>query len=216
MNRKPPIFRNLWALTVLSFLRERPLHPYEMQRLIRERHKDDLLDLKRGSLYHAIGRLEKAGLIEAVDISREGRRPERTTYRLTDEGLDVLLDWLHEMLSRPSRDPNEFLAALSHLAHLTPEEATDCLVARTVFLEAEIAGLESVLRTTTPLIGRLLVLETDMARAWKQAELEWVRHLVDDLRNGVHQWDIEELIRNAGTISSGPHGSSPEGQEVDA
>src|SRR5579884_466505 len=108
-------YRNLWALTVLCLLRERPMHPYEMQRLIRRRHKDEFLDLKRGSLYHAINRLEKAGLIEVVETSREGRRPERTTYRVNEAGVDVLLEWLREMLSRPSRDPNEFLTAVAHL-----------------------------------------------------------------------------------------------------
>src|SRR5690242_14900046 len=73
--------RNLWALTVLCLLRERPMHPYEMQRLIRERHKDEFLDLKRGSLYHAMERLQAAGLVEPMETFREGRRPERTVYR---------------------------------------------------------------------------------------------------------------------------------------
>ena len=33
------------------------MHPYELQRLIRQRKKDDFLDLKRGSLYHNIERV---------------------------------------------------------------------------------------------------------------------------------------------------------------
>ncbi len=35
------------------------MHPYEMQKLIHERKKDEFLDLKRGSLYQNIGRLEQ-------------------------------------------------------------------------------------------------------------------------------------------------------------
>ena len=60
----------LWELAVLSLLRERPMHPYEILRTLKSRHKDDVLVLKRGSLYHAIRRLEVDGLIEALETSR--------------------------------------------------------------------------------------------------------------------------------------------------
>ena len=77
------------------------MHPYEMQRLIRQRKKDDFLELKRGSLYNNIERLKLAGLIEPVETTREGRRPERTIYRLTREGQRELITWLRA--SWPSR-----------------------------------------------------------------------------------------------------------------
>src|SRR6516162_1011722 len=101
---KQHAYRNLWSLTVLCLLKERPMHPYEMQRLIRQRKNDNFLDLKRGSLYHAIGRLQRAGLIEVVSTTREGRRPERTTYRLTEAGAHEVLAWLRELLANPARD----------------------------------------------------------------------------------------------------------------
>src|SRR3954447_22308732 len=98
----PSSSRNLWSLTVLCLLRVRPMHPYEMQRLIREWHKDEFLDLKRGSLYHAIDRLRDEGLIPVVETSREGRRPARTVYRLTGEGETAIQEWLREMLAKPA------------------------------------------------------------------------------------------------------------------
>ena len=67
----------IWELTVLCTLREGAMHPYEIQRLLRERHKDELLVLKRGSLYHAINRLLLAGLIETVSTGRRGRSARR-------------------------------------------------------------------------------------------------------------------------------------------
>ena len=69
----------LWELAVLSLLRETALHPYEIQRLLKERKKDDVLVLKRGSLYHAIKRLLDAGLIE-VQIDR-GCMTERSAIQ---------------------------------------------------------------------------------------------------------------------------------------
>src|SRR5215475_6515771 len=76
----------LWELAVLCFLRESPMHPYEIQRLLRARNKDILLDLKKGSLYNAIRRLLRSGMIEAIETRRNGLRPQHTTYRLTAGG----------------------------------------------------------------------------------------------------------------------------------
>jgi DNA-binding PadR family transcriptional regulator len=191
----PAAYRNLWALTVLCLLHERPMHPYEMHRLIRERKKDEFLDLKRGSLYHAIGRLQRAGLIASVETTREGRRPERTVYRLTEDGRHEVTAWLRELLANPARDSSQFFAALSFIAHLTPADALEQLEVRAGLLAAEVAGLKDVLRTMTPRIGRLVLIEVEYARAVRRAELAWVRSLAEDLRDGRLTWDPETLRR---------------------
>ena len=181
--------RNLWALTVLCLLRERPMHPYEMQRLIRERHNEDFLDLKRGSLYHAIERLAKAGFIEELGVSREGRRPERTTYRLTEAGETEVLDWLRLLLAKPEREASSFVAAMSFVGHLAPEEAADQLTIRARALECGVVAIGAVLENLTPQIGRVPLLEAEYALAMRKAELAWVRALLDDLRGGKLAWN---------------------------
>src|SRR5262245_32648486 len=93
--------RSLWEVAGRALLYESPMHPYEMQRVLRERHKDEILALKRGSLYHAINRLARDGLIAPVTTDREGRRPERTIYRLTAQGSTALLANLREMVAVP-------------------------------------------------------------------------------------------------------------------
>jgi DNA-binding PadR family transcriptional regulator len=193
MSQNAPSYRNLWALTVLCLLRERPMHPYEMQRLIRQRKNDNFLDLKRGSLYHAIGRLQQAGFIEVVATTREGRRPERTVYRLTEAGAGEVLNWLRELLANPARDSTQFFAALSFLGHLTPADALEQLEARAGLLETEIAGLDAGLRTMVPKIGRLFLLEVEYARAMRQAELTWARSVAEDIRAGRLTWDFGSL-----------------------
>jgi DNA-binding PadR family transcriptional regulator len=170
------------------------MHPYEMQRLIREWHKDEYLDLKRGSLYHAIERLRRDGWIEAVERSREGRRPERTIYRLTDEGASGGMDWLGELLARPLREPTQFFAALSFLPHFTPEAALERLEERLGLLESEIAGIGAVLEMMIPRIGRLVLVEIEYSRAMRQAELAWVKSLIDDIRSGALTWDPQRMI----------------------
>jgi DNA-binding PadR family transcriptional regulator len=169
------------------------MHPYEMQRLIREWKKDEFLDLKRGSLYHAIGRLQRAGLIEAVETSREGKRPERTVYRLTADGEEEVVARLRELLARPQREAKPFFAALSFLSHLTPQDAAAQLEIRAGLLEVEVTSLTGVLQALTPRIGRLVLVEVEYAKALREAELAWVRSLVEDLRTGRLTWDPEAL-----------------------
>ncbi|HEV7221111.1 MAG TPA: PadR family transcriptional regulator [Pirellulales bacterium] len=180
--------RNLWALTVLCLLRERPMHPYEMQRLIRERHKEAFLELKRGSLYHAIERLAKAGLIEEVGASREGRRPERMTYRLTDAGQSEVLEWLRDLLAKPVREASSFIAAMSFVSHLAPGEAADQLQIRARQLQCGLVAIGAVLENLVPQIGRVPLLEAEYAVAMRKAELEWTRALIEELRSGKLSW----------------------------
>jgi DNA-binding PadR family transcriptional regulator len=191
--------RNLWELTVLCLLRVRPMHPYEMQRLIRDWHKDEFLDLKRGSLYHAIERLRRQGSIDPIQTTREGRRPERTIYRLTEAGARQVLRWLEEMLARPVREPTQFFAALSFLPHLTPDNVQTQLEKRAALLEAEIAGLDGVLKMMVPQIGRLVLIEVEYARAMRQAELAWVRSFRNELQTGTLHWDAPTILRPGAT-----------------
>ena len=63
------------------------MYPYRMQQLIRERGKDEIVNVRhRASLYQTIARLERDGLIEVQGTARTENRPERTLYQLTDEG----------------------------------------------------------------------------------------------------------------------------------
>jgi DNA-binding PadR family transcriptional regulator len=169
------------------------MHPYEIQRLIREWHKDEFLVLKRGSLYHAIERLRAAGLIDPVGTSRAGRRPERTTYRLTEAGEQEAPRWLREMLAQPVQDATPFFAALSFLMVLAPGQVAEQLEERARLLASEIAGLKGALEEMVPRIGRLPLIEVEYAWAMREAELAWVQTLLEDLRAGELQWDPRAL-----------------------
>src|SRR5216684_7633139 len=185
--------RTLWSLAVLSLLRERDMHPYEMQRQMHIRHTDDLLGLKRGSLYHAINQLQRDGLIESIETSREGRWPERTVYRLTADGEEELLTWLRDLISIPVREPSQFTTALAHVSHLAPQDALHQLQMRAINLEATSAALHAVELGVGELVGRPAVLEVEYARALLEAELGWVRSVIDDLHVGNLSWNVENI-----------------------
>lgn len=196
-SRRRPVARTLWSLAVLGLLRERPMHPYEMQRQLHLRHIDEITGLKRGSLYHAVRDLERAGLIEPVETTREGRRPERTVYRATAEADEEMVNWLRELLATPVREPSHFVAALAHIVQLPPEDVAAQLQMRCIDLEIGVAALQAVERGIGAMVGRTSVVEVEYQLALLHAELAWVRSLVDDLRNRRLTWDVEEMRQRA-------------------
>jgi DNA-binding PadR family transcriptional regulator len=114
--RARPLPRTPVALSVLSLLNERSMHPYEMRSLIRERGHDRAFRIKESSVYDIVARLADRGFIEPVEVSREGRRPERTVYAITEAGRDELIVWLWDLASEPSAEyPGLRRAADVHL-----------------------------------------------------------------------------------------------------
>jgi DNA-binding PadR family transcriptional regulator len=171
------------------------MHPYEMQRLLRVRHKDELLTLKKGSLYHAINRLARAGLIEAVSTEREGRRPERTTYGLTPEGAKELSEILRAMVAIPRREASEFFAGLSFLVYLEPADAATQLEDRARRLEQEIAELTDARKRLVTRVKRINLLEEEYLLAMRRAELRWLRTVLEELQAREFTWNLEEILK---------------------
>src|ERR687896_2763999 len=128
---------NLLALAVLSYLSRAPMHPYELGRTLREHGDARSIKFNHGSLYMVFQQLEKAGLVTAQETSREGQRPERTVYAITDAGRREQRDWLRELVEEPRHEYPHFVAALSLIAALPPDEAVELLGRRLERLAAQ-------------------------------------------------------------------------------
>src|SRR5579864_7867916 len=115
------------------------MHPYEVAQTLRERAKHDSVRLNYGSLYSVVESLEKRRLIAARETVREGRRPERTVYAITDAGEREFVDWLSELVSVPVKEYPQFEAALSFIVALPPDDALGLLTTRANRLELTIA-----------------------------------------------------------------------------
>ena len=70
-------------LLLLGVLRRGPAHGYAIIAALRD-HSDGAFDLPEGTIYPALHRLERAGLVESALESAQGRR--RRTYALTARG----------------------------------------------------------------------------------------------------------------------------------
>ena len=174
---------NPLGLAILSLLKEGPMHPYQMAATLRQRSKEESIRLNYGALYAVIAALEREGLIVPRETAREGARPERTIYGLTDKGDLELRDWMSELLSIPAKEYPQFEAALSLMPVLPPDEVAALLKERVERLEAEAAKLRAVLEVVAKGgLERLFGIETEYEIAMRDAERKWVEELLELIR----------------------------------
>ncbi|MBO2457153.1 PadR family transcriptional regulator [Actinomadura sp. LCR2-06] len=182
-------------MTVLALLHTRPLHPYGIQRLIKEWGKEQVVNVEqRASLYRTIDRLNAAGLIAVRQTERGSQYPERTVYEVTEAGRETARTWIRAMLAAPKREFPEFPAAVSNAMLLPPAELLGLLEERLRELEKDLAGLDASLGEEAEMgLPRVTMLDTEYMRAVTAAETGWVRSVVDDLRAGRLTWSREML-----------------------
>jgi DNA-binding PadR family transcriptional regulator len=202
--RQRPLPRTPVALSVLSLLNERAMHPYEMRSLMRERRHDRAFRIRESSVYDTVARLADRGFIEPVEVNREGRRPERTVYAITETGRDELLVWLWDLASEPDAEYPEFAAPLMFIYSLGKDRAIAALLQRAARLEAEISSSEAYRRAfleNMPEFPRIFGIEDEYAQAMRQAELAWVRATVTELRGGTFPWPTVDELKEGGFMS---------------
>jgi DNA-binding PadR family transcriptional regulator len=176
---------NPLALAVLSCLQERPMHPYEISSTLRQRGKEDSIKLNYGSLYSVVESLAKHGLITARETSREGRRPERTIYEITEAGTAEFEDWLAELLSTPVREFNSLEAGLSLMPGLPPDDVVMLISRRAYALRAELGGLEAMhAQANEDGVPELFLVESRFRGALLRAEMDFVTRLSKQIQDG--------------------------------
>ncbi|MFF2408015.1 PadR family transcriptional regulator [Streptomyces sp. NPDC058092] len=183
---------NPLALTVMVLLAERSMHPYEIAQTLRRRGKEHSVKINFGSLYTVVQNLEKHGYVEVAGVQRQGNRPERTLYGITEAGRVEMLDWLSDLLAVPAVEYPVFETALSLLPVLPPEEVAELMETREAALEIQAAALRGVLGQLGDELPRLFVVETEYQLHMIDAQLEWIKNfrqeLTDATISGIEEW----------------------------
>jgi PadR family transcriptional regulator PadR len=107
--RSSQLLRGVLDVCLLAVLVDEPAYGYEMTRRLAERGLDVVGE---GSIYPALGRLERSGLVEPFEQPSEGG-PPRKYYRVTPRGRSALERWRQEW--------SEMRSAID--AVLSPKEA---------------------------------------------------------------------------------------------
>jgi DNA-binding PadR family transcriptional regulator len=176
---------NPLALAVLVCLYEKPMHPYEVAQTLRSRAKEQSVRLNYGSLYAVVESLEKKGFIKSTGTVREGKRPQRTVYDITEEGSLEMTDWLTELVGTPNKEYPAFMAGLSFLPALDPDDALAALRRRAEGLTVQLVSLRGIEEAARQAgLPRIFGLEAEYEESRMVAELRFVTGLVEEMANG--------------------------------
>jgi DNA-binding PadR family transcriptional regulator len=202
---------NPLALAVLALLFERPMHPYEMGVLLRQRHKEESIKFRYGSLYTVIEYLLQREFIVARETARDGRRPERTVYELTAAGREELRSWMADLIAEPVKEYPQFEAALCLMPVLPPDEVLALLRRRLELITQNAAALAQQIEASAGLnLPPLFLIETEYRLAFIKAEQHFVADLIRRIESGWgpltlwqgihqdHEATLEKLYRQFG------------------
>ena len=181
------------AVAALALLAEGPTHPYEMYQTLVMRSEDRLVKVRPGSLYHTVDRLARQGLVRATGTEREGNRPERTTYEITEEGTLALGERVADIIATPVNEFPEFPLGLGEAHNLPLETVIDLLRKRVGLLRADIALLDDgIRRVKAKELPAKYWLDVRYLRTMAEADVSALEALIDDLDSGSISWDEEK------------------------
>ncbi len=81
--------RNIIKVLILYYLSIKSTHGYEIQKFIQTNQMDKWTKIQSGSIYYALNKLEKEGLIVLVEEIGSGSKA-RKIYKITDKGREEL------------------------------------------------------------------------------------------------------------------------------
>src|SRR5690349_17018570 len=91
-------------ITILGLLcRHGPQHGYELRKRIVDQRINDISNVQLGSIYAALKKLAVEGLVEQRGHSREGNRPTRTTFAITELGKNELRTLIADAFTDPQQ-----------------------------------------------------------------------------------------------------------------
>jgi DNA-binding PadR family transcriptional regulator len=180
---------NLLALAVLAYLSRAPMHPYELSKTLRNNGDARSIKFTHGSLYMVVQQLAKAGFVAGQEVSREGARPERTVYAITEAGRAELHDWLRELVGEPQHEYPAFVSALSLVSALTPDEVVRLLRDRLVRLDAQRAEVAEVLgKAEADGLHPLFLIEEVYRMTLLDAERAFVERFIAQITDPAQGW----------------------------
>lgn len=172
-------------LVILGLLQSQPLHGYEIKHII-EDHMGDWASIAFGSIYFAIGKLAEEGFIEKAATEKEGGRPSRTVYRITEEGRAEFMRLLRQTWSELEIRRFDLDVGLFFMDALPIGEVK-------MYLQGRVAQLEGIVGHVVSHREEQLADENvppqaaaifDHSLAHMVAELEWTRDLLDKIERG--------------------------------
>lgn len=164
-------------LVVLSLLRERPMHGYELNQELERRDVRDWAGISRPQVYYSLKKLARSGHIVRAAESAGRAGPERQVQRLAPSGRRALAAALGREEWATQRPPPPFLTWMALSAYAEPEDRLRLIRRRRSFLEEQLAReratLQAILAETGPMVAPAAQVVRLVIRQW-EVEVDWL------------------------------------------
>jgi DNA-binding PadR family transcriptional regulator len=172
-------------LAILSLLRHGPLHGYEIKKTLERECIDMWSTVPLASLYNALNKMGREGLIEKVAVKVESGRA-RSVYNITERGRSAFVDMVREVWRANQPVPVPLFLAVAALDVLPQDELVGLICRRIRIVEKQCDIVEPQDESghvrDGPFMGVRAV--TDRFRSHLQAELDWLHGLLERVENG--------------------------------
>lgn len=164
-------------------------HGYQVRRDLLSWGADGWANVAPGSIYHALKQMTKEGLLEHVDAEAEPG-PERTAYRLTEDGeteFQILLGKSLSVVDTNQAAQYELAAAITFMTALPRKKAISLLRHRLTQLEGQQANIKGLLAESAGWGQPEHI--TELHRFWLacvDATVRWTRDLIKRLERGAY------------------------------
>ncbi len=163
-------------LLLLGLLLDGKKHGYQLNESFK--HSFSMYaDLKKSTAYYTLNKLEKDGYV-IHETEREGNRPERRVYELTDTGRDHFFDLLRQNLSDFSRTYYDDDVGIAFMNGLSKQEVKNLLSEKQKKAQAALKLYQDHLEIVTDRSWRY-VIEHNIVHL--EAEVNWLAKVQADL-----------------------------------
>lgn len=172
-------------LLILGMLKIKPLSGYEIQQVLQTSQTEIWAGILPGSIYHALKKMDKEGLVEIDSVEQTGHRI-KAIYRITDKGRAEFPQLLQESLREKSVVlPSTLYAAISFLHELPREDQIQALKQQKDLLEHELEQLKSGQKVKEQYVtlNAIAKLQFENMYAHYQLQIDFIEKLVYQIEN---------------------------------
>ncbi len=173
-------------LALLTLLVEGPQHGYQLEQVIEGRGLREWTEIGFSSIYYLLNKMQKAGWVTS-EVVPEAGKPSRRVYCLTEEGMAVTTQAVHQRLAAPRYLSGDFMLGLANQILITPEERLaalrtyrDTLAERYVDVEAKWQRARTPVTPATGVVNDLF----DHSLKMIAAEMVWLDEWIERNRFG--------------------------------
>ncbi len=183
-------------LLILFFFSIKATHGYEIQRFISLNQMSEWNNIKSGSIYYAIGKLERDGCICMIDKAEEGEK-KKQIYEITEKGRTVLKELAYSEMCKPLQGmaSDKFLL-YPIVANLSKVALIQCTESHIDTLKDQKKKVDQWKTEKEKQSYQMELATLDFMRASVEHQIIWHEKLLEHLEETIEETEnITQLIR---------------------